>query len=198
MKCPQSDPKTIWKKIQKDKQIDLFTVFSTFDMDKLGRYGYAKSQNFTGVCVVGAQTCTPPYKRLQNLATLRCIFTSFQQITFKFGNFINFKALFSVVSTDFPELVHVKSWKNSWKGLFTAYYIMALFFFVYKTPVQLTYSLWRNVITMLRDYVTKVNRFIELGLPEVYVTLSVRKYYWQLYWYWNMSPDFYWDKNHAG
>ena len=109
MKCPQIDPKPIRKKIQKDKQIDLFTVFSTFDMDKLGRYGYAKSQNFTGVCVVGAQTCTPPYKRLQNLATLRCIFTSFQQITFKFGNFINFKALFSVVSTDFPELVHVKS-----------------------------------------------------------------------------------------
>ena len=103
---PETDMK---KKIQKDKQIDLSTVFSTFDMDKLGRYGYAKSQNFTGVCVVGAKTCTPPYKRLQNLATLRCIFTSFQQITFKFGNFINFKALFSVVSTDFPELVHVKS-----------------------------------------------------------------------------------------
>ena len=52
-----------------------------------------------------------------------------------------------------------------------------IFVFVYKTPVQLTYSLWRNVITMLRDYVTKVNRFIELGLPEVYVALSVRKYY---------------------
>ena len=27
------------------------------------------------------------------------------------------------------------------------------------------------------DYVTKVNRFIELGLLEVYVALSVRKYY---------------------
>ena len=52
-----------------------------------------------------------------------------------------------------------------------------IFVVVYKTPVQLTYSLWRNVITMLRDYVTKVNRFIELGLPEVYVALSVRKYY---------------------
>ena len=131
---PETDMK---KKIQKDKQIDLFTVFSTFDMDKLGRYGYAKSQNFTGVCVVGAQTCTPPYKRLQNLATLRCIFTSFQQITFKFGNFINFKALFSVVSTDFPELVHVKSWKNSWKGLFTAYYIMAYLFSYTRPPYNL-------------------------------------------------------------
>ena len=52
-----------------------------------------------------------------------------------------------------------------------------IFVFVYKFPVQLTYSLWRNVITMLRDYVTKVNRFIELGLPEVYVALSVREYY---------------------
>ena len=30
------------------------------------------------------------------------IFVSFQQITFKPGNFINLKALFSVVSTDFP------------------------------------------------------------------------------------------------
>ena len=35
---------------------------------------------------------------------------SFQQITFKFGNFINFKGLFSVVSTDFSERVHVKIW----------------------------------------------------------------------------------------
>ena len=52
-----------------------------------------------------------------------------------------------------------------------------IFVFVYKFPVQLTYSLWRNVITMLRDYVTNVNRFIELGLPEVYVALSVREYY---------------------
>ena len=100
-------PETDMKKNTKRQTNRPFHGFSTFDMDKLGRYGYAKSQNFTGVCVVGAQTCTPPYKRLQNLATLWCIFTSFQQITFKFGNFINFKALFSVVSTDFPELVPV-------------------------------------------------------------------------------------------
>ena len=32
-----------------------------------------------------------------------------QSITFKFGNFSNFKALFSMVSTDFPKLVHIKS-----------------------------------------------------------------------------------------
>ena len=35
---------------------------------------------------------------------------------FKFGYFINFKALFGVVSTDFPEVVHVKSWKNCEKA----------------------------------------------------------------------------------
>ena len=158
-------------------------------MVKLGRYSSAKSRNFTGVCVVGAQTCTPPYKRLQNLATLRCIFTSFQQITFKLGNFINFKTLFSVVSTDFPELAcpcqKLKEFEK--RSIYSVLY-NGIFVFVYKTPVQPTYSLRRNVITMLRDYVTKVNRFIELGLPEVYVALSVRKYYWQLYWYWNMSP----------
>ena len=52
-----------------------------------------------------------PYKRLKNFSTLRSyIFISFQQLTFKFGNFINFKALFSVVSTDFSERVHVKIW----------------------------------------------------------------------------------------
>ena len=43
-----------------------------------------------------------------------CIYVSFQQITLKLGNFINFKALFYVVSTDFPELsIHVKSWKKN-------------------------------------------------------------------------------------
>ena len=29
-----------------------------------------------------------------------------------------FEALFSVVSTDFPWLVHTKSWKKPWKDLF--------------------------------------------------------------------------------
>ena len=46
-----------------------------------------------------------------------CIFISFQQITFKLGNFTNFKRLFSVMSTDFPELVHVKGWQKWWQGL---------------------------------------------------------------------------------
>ena len=34
---------------------------------------------------------------------------------FKLGNFTNFTALFSVVLTDFPELVHVKSGKKNLK-----------------------------------------------------------------------------------
>ena len=46
-----------------------------------------------------------------------CIFISFQQIFFKLGNFTNFKRLFSVMSTDFPELVHVNGWQKRWKGL---------------------------------------------------------------------------------
>ena len=36
------------------------------------------------------------------------IFVRFQQITFKLGNLTNFKKLFSVVSTEFPQLVHVQ------------------------------------------------------------------------------------------
>ena len=60
----------------------------------------------------GGQVCAPPpHTNVCNFSTLRsCIFISFQQITFKFGNFINFIALFSVVSTDFSERVHVKIW----------------------------------------------------------------------------------------
>ena len=40
------------------------------------------------------------------------IFVSFQQITFKLGNFTNLKALFSVVSTDFPFFPRQKFRKN--------------------------------------------------------------------------------------
>ena len=61
-------------------------------------------------------------ENLQTLPTLQTNVTNItnvrkisRQITFKLGDFINFKALFSVVSTDFPELVHVKSWKKTVK-----------------------------------------------------------------------------------
>ena len=69
-------------------KIDLFTVFfSTFKL----------TPHHTNVC-----------KSSRMLRS--CIFVTFQQITLKLRNFINFKALFYVVSTDFPELsIHVKS-----------------------------------------------------------------------------------------
>ena len=67
--------------------------------------------------LVGAPDWIFPKARNVSLGRLWCIFISFQRITFNLGNFINLKALFLVVSTDFPELVHVKSWKKLWKGL---------------------------------------------------------------------------------
>ena len=72
---------------------------------------------------------THPYKRLQNLATLRSfICVSFQQITFKLGNFVNLKVLFSVVSTIFPNLSMSKVGKNREKVyLHRAYLFPPLF-----------------------------------------------------------------------
>ena len=35
-----------------------------------------------------------------------------KHFTFKFGNFTNIEVLLPLVSMDFPELVHVKIWKN--------------------------------------------------------------------------------------
>ena len=70
-------------------------------------------QTFGCVCGggggVGASLC-PTIQTSVKLATLgSCTFITFQQITFKLGNFTNFKALFSVVSNDFPELVHANN-----------------------------------------------------------------------------------------
>ena len=55
--------------------------------------------------VGGASLCRHivGHKRQWNFATLRrYIFVSFQQITFKLGNFINLKALFPAEEMDFP------------------------------------------------------------------------------------------------
>ena len=63
---------------------------------------------------------SPPHTNVCNFSTLRsCIFISFQKITFKFGNFINFVALFSVV---FPNVSMSKfGWKKlSWRGNLTS------------------------------------------------------------------------------
>ena len=58
----------------------------------------------------GTSLCPPPYIRtsvkFRGFNCKRCT------ITFKFGNCTNFKALFPVVSTDFPWLVLIKSWNN--------------------------------------------------------------------------------------
>lgn len=59
------------------------------------------------------RACAPHHQTSVKFCDLRsCIFVIFQQITFKLGNFDNLKALLSVLSTDFPEPVHVKSWEK--------------------------------------------------------------------------------------
>ena len=46
---------------------------------------------------------TPPYKRLLIFATFRSyIVARLRRVTFEFGRLTSFKALFAVVSTDFP------------------------------------------------------------------------------------------------
>ena len=50
------------------------------------------------------------------------IFVSFQQITSKLANFINLKALFPAESIDSSLLVHFKSYKNPWEGLWETIY----------------------------------------------------------------------------
>ena len=90
-------------------KIDLFTVF--FQLLNLQKFVW-----------LGTSLCNPhpppPPSLLPHHTNVckisrilgSCIYVSFQQITLKLGNFINFKALFYVVSTDFPELsIHVKS-----------------------------------------------------------------------------------------
>ena len=60
----------------------------------------------------GASLYLPTYKIMsENIVTLESYnFVSFQQITFKLGNFINFKGLIPVVSTDFPQLDRLSVW----------------------------------------------------------------------------------------
>ena len=117
------------------------TLFSTFDMSsqeksadtakkialilvnlpsfkvtrlKLAKIHHRKSRNFEDYFMVGEQTCSPPYKGLENFATLRGYMSvSFQQITFKLGNFFKLKALFPEKLTDFLLLVQKKTWNQS-------------------------------------------------------------------------------------
>ena len=117
--------KTKGNKILTKNKIDHSTVFSTFDMDKL-----RKSVDTTGksALILGKlpslkvirlkrakrelHKASKIYKRLYRggvgIFTIQTSWRSyifvthwFQQIAFKLGSFTNFKALFSVVSTDY-------------------------------------------------------------------------------------------------
>ena len=102
------------------------TTSSTFDMDqlvriyrhcrkerlkitKLAKFESDMSETSEDIAPQNAnvyrrlyETCPPPYKRLQNFATLRShIFFSFQAITLKLGTFTGFKAFFPAVLMDF-------------------------------------------------------------------------------------------------
>ena len=81
----------------------------------------SKLRNFTDVCMVvggagreggGGHKLTPHHENVCkfSLSLRNYICARLRRITFKFGDFTNMKALFPVVSTDFPLLVpHVKT-----------------------------------------------------------------------------------------
>ena len=96
-----------WKERYKINKI------AKFESDLLKTYEDIALQTFVWWGAGGGGKFVPlfPHTNVCNFSTLRrYIFISFQQVTFKFGNFPNFKALFSVVSTDFSKRVHVKIW----------------------------------------------------------------------------------------
>ena len=113
--------------VRQTLQIDLSTVFfffSTFDTDKLRKISqlqrslprlklicwklkktsFSNSRNFTEVCRVGASLCPhyTNYCKISQLFGATVILSRLRRITFKLDNCTNFKALFSLVSTDFP------------------------------------------------------------------------------------------------
>ena len=98
--------------------------FSTFDTDKLRKISqlqrplprlklicwklkktsFSNSRNFTEVCRVGASLCPhhTNYCKISQLFGATVILSRLRRIPFKLDNCTNFKALFSLVSTDFP------------------------------------------------------------------------------------------------
>ena len=93
------------------RKIDLFTVF--FQLLNLQKFVWL------GISFCNPHPPPPPLPHHTNVCKISrilgsCIYVSFQQITLTLGNFINFKAPFYVVSTDFPELsIHVKRLKKN-------------------------------------------------------------------------------------
>ena len=72
----------------------------------------------------GGPKLTPHHENVCKFSlTLRSyIYARLRRITFKFGNFTNMKALFPVVSTDFPLLVpHVKTWKKKRENVYSLF-----------------------------------------------------------------------------
>ena len=64
---------------------------------------------------VGSKFVTPDRTNFCKISRLwgAISYVTFQQITFKIGNFTNLKTLFPAESTDFPWLAHEKSWKKN-------------------------------------------------------------------------------------
>ena len=122
--------------------IDLFMVFSTFDMDKLGKirrhhwksvlklikllrlklicWKLMKKQLLKVLKIYrllygGGHKLTPRHTNICKFSELCGAIPLLAKdvITFKFGNnFTNIEVLFSVVSTGFLWLAYIKSWKN--------------------------------------------------------------------------------------
>ena len=79
-----------------------------------------RAWNFTDVCMVGGTNLPLTIQVFVKFHDFKEVYLhkfSTKLMTFELGNFIDLKALFWVVLTDFPELVHVKSSKKPWKGL---------------------------------------------------------------------------------
>ena len=76
------------------------------------RYNLSKSRNFTDVLCWGYKLAPHHTKVCKFPQFWGAVFVRLRRIPSKFDNFINFKT-FSLVSTDFPKLVHIKSFTNN-------------------------------------------------------------------------------------
>ena len=107
--CPSRIPFS-FKRLPFRLAIDLFTVFFfTFDVDKLGkirRYQWKDRLDINKIAKfqsdTSPQSCEKRCRKISRLWSRTYIFVSFQQLTFRLGNFSNLKALFSMMFADFP------------------------------------------------------------------------------------------------
>ena len=66
----------------------------------------------------GTQVYAPHHTSVCKISWLWEALSSLVFNNFKLSNFTNLKALFSGVSKNFLQLVHVKSWKKPWKAVY--------------------------------------------------------------------------------